>query len=197
MLKIGLTGGIGSGKSTASKYLAELNAYIYDADIEAKYILFNNDKVQSDLKEEFGSDILNSDGEIDKNKLARVAFQDEDHQIVLNSIIHPHIFSDIDNRFEKTSKSKKYKIFIVDAALIFEAGIAQHFDTIILIASSVKYRIERALQRGNLTRDDILRRMDLQWTDEDKAGMANHTIYNNGTVKELEEKIKTLYKDLV
>ena len=81
--------------------------------------------------------------------------------------------------------------------MIFEAGIAQHFDTIILIASSVKYRIERALQRGNLTRDDILRRMDLQWTDEDKAGMANHTIYNNGTVKELEEKIKTLYKDLV
>lgn len=196
MLKIGLTGGIGSGKSTASKYLAELSAYIYDADTEAKSILFSNDKVQSDLKEEFGSDILNPEDEIDNKKLAQVAFQDEDHQIALNAIIHPHIFNDIDNQFEKISKSKKYTSFIVDGALIFEAGIAQHFDSVILIASSVKYRMERALQRGNLTRDDILRRMDLQWTDEDKADMADHTIYNNGTVKELEDKIKELYKEL-
>ena len=123
MLKVGLTGGIGSGKSTASAYLEKYGSYIFDADSEAKKILENNEQVQADIVEEFGSDVLDSYGNIEKKKLARVAFQDEDHQLVLNSIIHPHVFRELDRQFEDISQSNKYECFVVDGALLLESGI--------------------------------------------------------------------------
>ena len=195
MLKVGLTGGIGSGKSTASSFLAKLGSYIFDADTEAKNILSNNKEVQNNIIEEFGSDVLDPDGFIDKKKLAKVAFQDEDHQTILNSIIHPFVFKNLDARFNKIASKNKHASFIVDGALIFESGMDQHLDLVLLIASSLKFRIVRALGRGTLSREDILCRNDLQWTDEDKAEMANYTIYNNGTEKELEKKIKIFHKE--
>lgn len=195
MLKIGLTGGIGSGKSTASAILAKLGSYIFDADAEAKKILNKNKEVQKNIIEEFGSDVLDHNGLIDKKKLAKVAFQDEDHQIILNSIIHPFVFKELDTQFTKISNQNKYASFIVDGALIFESSMDQHLDLVLLIASSLKYRIERALKRGTLSREDILSRNELQWTDEDKAEMADYTIYNNGTEKDLEEKIKEFHKE--
>ena len=195
MLKVGLTGGLGSGKSTASSFLAGLGSYVFDADTEAKKILNTNTEVQKSIIEEFGDDVLGHDGNIDKKKLAKIAFQDEDHQIILNSTIHPFVFKILDKQFDEISTQNKHACFIVDGALIFESGLDQHLDSVLLIASSLKYRIERALKRGNIQREDILRRIDLQWTDEDKAESADYTIYNNGTEKELEEKIILFHKE--
>jgi dephospho-CoA kinase len=195
MLKIGLTGGIGSGKSTASSILAKLGSYIFDADVEAKLILENNIDVQNNIIEELGNDVLNHNGLIDNAKLAKIAFQDEDHQIILNSIIHPFVFKKLDKQFDKILSQNKLTSFIVDGAMIFESGLDQHLDSVLLIASSLKYRIERALQRGALSREDILRRNELQWTDEDKSESADYTIYNNGTEKELEQKIITFHNE--
>ena len=195
MLKIGLTGGIGSGKSTASSFLAKLGSYIFDADTEAKIILDNNEDVQNNIIEEFGSDVLGHKGLIDNTKLAKVAFQDEDHQIILNSIIHPFVFRKLDKQFDKILSQNKHASFIVDGALIFESGLDQHLDSVLLIASSLKYRIARALNRGTLSKEEILRRIELQWKDEDKAASADYTIYNNGTEQELEEKIKIFHKE--
>ena len=195
MLKVGLTGGIGSGKSTASSFLAKLGSYVFDADAEAKMILESNKEVQNSIIEEFGSDVLDHNGSIDKKKLAAVAFQDEDHQTILNSIIHPFVFKELDEQFKKISIQNTYVSFIVDGALIFESGMDQHLDLVLLIASSLKFRIERALNRGTLSREDIISRNELQWTDEDKAESADYTIYNNGTEKELEEKIREFHEE--
>ena len=195
MLKIGLTGGIGSGKSTASSFLAKLGSYVFDTDTEAKIILDNNEDVQNNIIEEFGSDVLGHNGLIDNTKLAKVAFQDDDHQIILNSIIHPFVFRKLDKQFDKILSQNKHASFIVDGALIFESGLDQHLDSVLLIASSLKYRIARALNRGTLSKEEILRRSELQWTDEDKAASADYTIYNNGTEQELEEKIKIFHKE--
>jgi len=194
MLKIGLTGGLGSGKSTASAMLAKLGSYIFDADAEAKIILDSNKKVQKDIVGEFGSDVIDKSGLIDRKKLAQVAFQDEDHSILLNAIIHPYIFKAMDVRYEKIAVENEFKNFVVDGALVFESGMNQHLDYIILIASLLKFRLGRALKRGNLTRDDILRRIDLQWTDKQKAEMSDYVIHNNGTEVELEEAIKKFFK---
>ena len=122
-------------------------------------------------------------GEIDNKKFAKVAFQDEDHQLILNSIIHPFVFREIDKQFEEISNHGKHDSFIVDGAFIFESGIDQHLRFILLIASLLKFRIERALTAGTLSREDILRRIDLQWTDEEKSELADYTIYNNGTAR--------------
>lgn len=197
MLKVGLTGGIGSGKSTVSTYFKKLNAYVFDADKEAKHLLDTNDLIQSELIAEFGTDILNTENKIDRKKLARVSFQDEDHQLRLNAVVHPYLFDVIDARFEEVAAKDEYAIFLVDGALIFESGLDQHLDYVITVTSLFKYRMERALNRGGLSRDEILRRMDLQWSCEEKVSMADFIIHNDGTIEELKDQVNSIMESIV
>jgi len=197
MLRVALTGGIGTGKSTASKILNELGAFIFDADKEAKNILKNNETIQSELIAEFGTDIMSGDEKIDNNKLARIAFQDQDHQLRLNSIIHPYVFQEIDKNFDDALENGTYDIFVVDAALIYESGADTHMDYIIVITAFLKVRMERALQRETLTRDEILKRMDLQWPEEEKIALADFVIHNDSTEEEFRKSITNIYNQLV
>ena len=197
MLRVGLTGGIGTGKSTASKILNELGAFIFDADKEAKNILKNNETVQSELIAEFGTDIMSGDEKIDNNKLARIAFQDQDHQLRLNSIIHPYVFQEIDEIFNDVLEKGENDIFVIDAALIYESGADTHMDYVIVITALLKIRMERALQREMLSRDEILKRIDLQWPEEEKIALADFVIHNDSTEKELLNSITDIYNKLV
>jgi len=197
MLKVGLTGGIGSGKSTASKFFEKLGAFILDADKEAKNLLEKNEIVQHEVISEFGTDIINTTGKVDKNKLARVAFQDVDHQRRLNSVVHPYIYDLIDKTFDKVLNDGKYAVFIIDAAMIYESGYDIHLDYIIVITAQLKNRMERALARKTLTREEILKRIEFQWPEEEKVGMADFVIHNDGTEKELNDNIKSLIKKLI
>jgi len=196
MLKVGLTGGIGSGKSTASKFFEKLGAFILDADKEAKNLLEKNEIVQHEVISEFGTDIINATGKVDKNKLARVAFQDVDHQRRLNSVVHPYIYDLIDKKFDKVLSDGKYDVFIIDAAMIYESGYDIHLDYIIVITAQLKNRMERALARKTLTREEILKRIEFQWSEEEKVGMADFVIHNDGTEKELNDNIKSIIKKL-
>jgi len=197
MLRVALTGGIGTGKSTASKILNELGAFIFDADKKAKNILKNNETIQSELIAEFGTDIMSGDEKIDNNKLARIAFQDQDHQLRLNSIIHPYVFQEIDKNFDDVLKKGAYEIFVVDAALIYESGADTHMDYVIVITALLKVRMERALQRETLTRDEILKRINLQWPEEEKIALADFVIHNDSTEEEFRESITDIYNQLV
>ena len=197
MLRVALTGGIGTGKSTASKILMELGAFIFNADREAKNILKNNETIQSELIAEFGTDIMSGDENIDNNKLARIAFQDQDHQLRLNSIIHPYVFQEIDKNFDDALKNGTHDIFVVDAALIYESGADTHMDYVIVITALLKIRMERALQRDTLSRDEILKRIDLQWSEEEKIALADFVIHNDGTEKELRDSVTDIYNQLV
>ena len=197
MLKIGLTGGIGSGKSSVSALLKEWGTYIFDADTVAKDILANNETAQSEIIAEFGTDILGVDGKIDKKKLSRIAFQDEDHQLRLNTIIHPYIFREIDSEYDRILAKGKHDAFIVDAALIYESGADTHMDYIIVVTSHLKLRTERVLSLRNLSRDEFFKRMELQWPDETKVHMADFVIHNNGTPKDLEKETKIVFKKLI
>ncbi len=197
MLRVALTGGIGTGKSTASKILNELGAFIFDADKEAKNILKNNETVQSELIAEFGTDIMSGDENIDNNKLARIAFQDQDYQLRLNSIIHPYVFQEIDKSFDDVLEKGTYDIFVVDAALIYESGADTHMDYVIVITALLKVRMERALQRETLARDEILKRMDLQWSEEEKIALSDFVIHNDNTEEELRASVTDIYNQLV
>lgn len=197
MLKVGLTGGIGSGKSTASKFFEKLGAFILDADKEAKNLLEKNEIVQHEVISEFGTDIINTTGKVDKNKLARVAFQDVDHQRRLNSVVHPYIYDLIDKTFDKVLSDGKYDVFIIDAAMIYESGYDIHLDYIIVITAQLKNRMERALARKTLTREEILKRIEFQWPEEEKVGVADFVIHNDGSEKELNDNIKSLIKKLI
>ncbi|MBI89378.1 MAG: dephospho-CoA kinase [Candidatus Marinimicrobia bacterium] len=196
MLKIGLTGGIGSGKTSVSKLFKKWGAYILDADAIAKEILNTNEIAQGEIIAEFGSDILNKDGKIEKQKLARIAFQDENHQLRLNTIIHPYVFLIIDSTFDEILASGKHDVFCVDAALIYESGADTHMDYVVVVTSNLRLRTERVMTRGGLTREEFLKRLDLQWSDEDKIHMADFVIHNNSTQDDLAKEAKKIFDQI-
>ena len=197
MLKVGLTGGIGCGKSTASSVMAELGSYIFEADDEAKKMITENSTVQSELIAEFGTDIMGAGNVMDLQKLGRIALQDEDHQMRLNSVVHPYIYNLIDDQFDKISKKNKHSMFVVDGALIYESGYDQHLDYVIVITALMKNRMERAIDRGTLTRQQILQRIDLQWSEEEKTGLADFVIHNDSTQEDLQKEITEIYNRIV
>ena len=196
MLKVGLTGGIGSGKSTASRYFESLGAFVLDADEEVKSLITSNETVQYELISEFGTDIIDGTGRVDKNKLSRVAFQDEDHQQRLNSVVHPYIFNLIDKEFNRVFNDKKHGVFIVDAALIYETGFDAHLDYVIVVTAHLKNRMERALGRETLSREEILKRVGFQWPEEEKVNMADFVVHNDGAEAELQKNIESIIKKL-
>ena len=197
MLRVGLTGGIGSGKSTASNFFELFGSFVINADEEAKKILSSNETVQHELISEFGTDIIDVSGEINKAKLARVAFQDEDHQQRLNSVIHPYIYNSIDDHFNDVLKDGKFDIFIVDGALIFESGYDVHMDYIVVVTALLKNRMERALARQTLSREEILKRVELQWPEEEKVNLADFVIHNDGSEEDLKKNVKSLIEKLI
>jgi len=192
MLTLGVTGGLGSGKSTVCHFFAELGAEIFDADAEAKRILFANDAVKEALVYQFGSDIL-SNRTIDKERLSKIVFQNQKNQQFLNETLHPLVTAEFLHRKTKTTK----ELYIMDAALLFEAGLQPHFDKTLLIYADRNLRIDRARQRGNISKKQILDRMDLQMSEEKKKHLADIVITNNGSIAELKNKITVLYKNLV
>ena len=196
-MKTGLTGGMGVGKSAAAKAFKKLGAHIFDADKEVKKLLTTSAIIQNDLMAEFGSDILDNSGKIDRGELAKISFQDEYHQMNLNSIIHPHIFEKIDDEFDKISSKNKPSFFMVDGALIYESGLDTHLDYIIVVTAKLSIRMERSIKKRNLTREDIMRRIDLQWPCETKVRMADFVIHNDTTEKVLKEQVKEIYNKLV
>ena len=197
MLRVGLTGGIGSGKSTASQHFSSLGAYVINADEEAKNLISKNDTVQNELIAEFGTDIIDGTGSVNKKKLARIAFQDQDHQQRLNSVVHPYIYNLIDKEFNQVLNVGKHDIFIVDGALIFESGYDVHLDYVIVVTAQLKHRMERALGRATLSREEILKRIEFQWPEKEKVNLADFVVHNDGTEKELHKNIEELIKKLI
>ena len=197
MLKVGLTGGLGTGKSTASRFFKKLGAFILDADNSAKKLIASSNEVKQELIKEFGTDIIDANSNIDKKKLARVAFQDKEHQQRLNYVVHTHIHNAIDRSFNETRDHNNHKLFIVDAALIYESGYDTHLDYVIVVTAQLKHRMERALNRNTLTRDEILKRIDFQWSEKDKISIADFVIHNDGSESELNNQIIGLFKKLV
>ena len=194
MVIIGVTGGLGSGKSTACKFFAEKGAYIFDADVVAKEILLSNKELQNRISDEYGAGIL-QDGKIDFHKLAKVAFLSEDNQTILNDLVHPLVIEDFEKK--TVEMDNKTELFVVDAPLIFESGLDSRLDHTVLIYTKLKHRLERAIRKGRLSRDDILRRIDLQMPEEEKRGLASYIVLNNGSEEDLRAEIYKLYDELM
>jgi dephospho-CoA kinase len=194
VVTLGITGGLGSGKSYACQRLKEKGAVIFDADNIAKKILQTVPEVQEKIAEVFGEAII-KDGVVDNQKLANIAFSNEENQAALNNIIHPFVIEEFEKKRE--SLQNREGLLVIDAPLIFESGLDSHLDYTVLIYATYKLRISRAIRRGNLSREQILRRMDLQMPEEEKRELASFVIENNGSGDHLYEEIDKLYSKLV
>ena len=195
MILLGVTGGIACGKSVVSNILKEKHdAYIFDADEEAKKLLFT---------EEISNLVLVAFPELETitpESLAKVAFKDKSSQDKLNHIIHPAVGKEALKRIEEINELGQYSIFVIDAPLIIEGSSYKNYKEkgviIILVTAPEDIRMERALSRGNLSRDTIQDRMNLQWSDEKKKEYADYVIVNDSSLDNLETNVENLINEI-
>ena len=194
MIKLAITGGISSGKSTAAKYFENKGAYIFNADKESKKHLKSSLTLQKKIAEIFGNEIL-INNKINFKALADVAFSSNNNNNILNGLMWPEIFLIINNTYEKIKINGKHKIFIVDAALIFEANYVSFFDYTLLITASKNKRLKRAVERKNISLENIQNRILFQMPENKKKELANHTIINNYSIENLHKKLDDFYNN--
>lgn len=188
---IGLTGGIGSGKTTIANYIKSLGVPVYIADDEAKKILYDA-AIQEELKRAFGETIFEN-GLLNKEKLAKIVFNDSAKLKVLNSMIHPMVKA----HFEKWREHYKDEPLIVkEAAILFESGSNQDCDAVIAVIAPLDDRIKRVRSRDNISHDDVLKRMNNQWTDEMRVEKSDYVIDNNDLSKTF-VKVDEILKKIV
>ena len=194
MYKIGITGGIGSGKSTVASFFKKWGSAIFDADQESKKILIKSSLIQKKLINSFGKKITKN-RILNLPKLAEIAFSSSLNQRIINEIMWPEVTLEIKKK-ENIYKKKGYSLFVVDAALIYEANLQNIFDKTILITAKNNIRLKRAINRKQITIDQIQKRMLLQMDDKEKEKLADFTIENSGSIEELEIKSRKVFNQL-
>lgn len=175
-LKIGITGGIGSGKSYVAKIFKALGVPFYDADKEAKALMNSHEGIKSALLREFGPDVYDGVGQLGRGYLASEVFRDKSKLAKLNAIVHPIVIQ----HGEDWALSQTFHYSLKEAALLFESGSYKKLDYTILVTAPLDVRINRVIQRDNTTRQDVLDRISKQLPDEEKQSMASFTIVNDG-----------------
>ena len=197
MYKLGITGGIGAGKSTASDYLlSKPKVYVFNADKEAKKCLKNSLSLQHKLINIFGNDITEG-GKLILSKLAQIAFKDKINQELLNGIMWPDILLLIDKSINRESQNN-INLFIVDAALIYEGRLNNILDGVLLIKTSDNLRKQRVIKRKNISLTEIAKRMALQMNEEEKEKLSDYVINNNDREKDsFYKQLDSLYKKLL
>ncbi len=193
---IGLTGGIGSGKSTAAYYLAQLGAKVIDLDKVGNQALKKGSNVYKKVVREFGANILNNNSEIDRSKLGGIVFSDREALARLNNIVHPEIDKTVAEKTQEWRK-KGIKVVILEAAAMLEAGKAWQVDEVWATIAPEEVVLDRLAQRSSYNESDAKARIYSQMTNEERIKQAIVVINNNGTLDEFKKRVKTEWEKLL
>jgi dephospho-CoA kinase len=175
MKRIGLTGGIGSGKTTVAKLLSVLGFPVYNSDERAKIITNTNPNILLRVRELFGDRVFNSNGELNRIELGQIVFSDANKLQVLNNIIHPEVAID----FENWIKHQHAKVVFKEAAIIFELGLEEHLDQVWAVSAPDDIRINRVVSRSDISEEEVKERMKRQLPQSDIIEKANFVIIND------------------
>lgn len=174
MLRVGITGGIGSGKSTIAQAFQVLGAPLFKADEEAKRALNKDPELIRSVKASFGEDLYGPEG-LDRKGLARIVFSDREKLEKLNQLVHPKVRE----RFEEWCEKKEAAYVVQEAAILIESGGYRNFDHLILVSAPQEQRIQRVAQRDGIAEANVRERMKEQWSDEEKAPYADTILAND------------------
>ena len=176
MLRVGLTGSIAVGKSFVASVLAELGCHVLDADKTAREVVARGTPGLSAVVEQFGAEVLQPDGTLDRARLGSVVFADEHARTLLNSILHPFIIAAQDEQLRRWAEADPQGIGIVDAALMIESGGYKRFDKLIVVHCRPEEQLRRLMERNHLTREEAERRIRAQMPQEEKKSFADYLI---------------------
>ena len=198
MLIVGLTGGIGSGKTTVSNLFKNLGIAIIDTDIIAHDLVNNNKTILNEIVETFGQKILNHNGSLNRKKLAQIVFDQKKNKQKLENILHPEIRNKVSRQIQNfNSDSTPPQYVIVVIPLLFETGFHDLIDRILVVIADEKIRIERVKQRDNRSMDEIRSIISSQVNDEKRTSKADDIIENNNGFKGLEAQVLQLHKNYI
>lgn len=174
MIKVGITGGIGSGKSTVVEYLKYLGYPVFIADVESKKILFSDKEVFKLLTEKWGDQVLES-GEISRLKLTRIVFSNKEELEFLNSVLHPRVA----NAYEKWLKEQNSPVVFKEVAILFETGGDKMMDFTVNVSAPEDIRLKRVMRRDKVSKEDVLKRMRNQFSEERRNDLADFIIISH------------------
>ncbi|MEN6635951.1 MAG: dephospho-CoA kinase [Clostridiaceae bacterium] len=195
-LKIGLTGGIGSGKTTAAKRFAALGACVYHADEISRHALDPCSDCYVRVIATFGMEIVRNDGTIDRRRLGEIVFADESKRRALNDIIHPYVINELFSSAERDLANDLSGIAVFEVPLLFESGMDAQMDANIVVTCDDEARIQRVMERDQLPREQVLSRIRAQMPEEEKRKRADYILENNGTHESLLHQVDALYAAL-
>lgn len=193
---IGITGGIGSGKTEVAKVFKKLGAKIISGDKIGKEVVEKNRSVLSKLLKEFGEEILSSNKKLNRRKLGEIAFSSVENRDKLNKIVHPYLLSDLKKQIREYRK-RGPGIVIIDAALIIEWGLQKELDYLILVESNLKNRLKRMKEYSGYSQKEALNRIKAQIDYKTKRRYADYIIRNDKDLRELNRKVVYLWEKLI
>ena len=197
MLRVGLTGGLASGKSFVGRSLADLGCYLIRADEVGHQVLEPGGEAYDTVVREFGAAILNPDGTIDRRKLAALVFHDPARLEKLNALVHPPVRARTRRLLEEYEADHPYGIAVVEAAILVETGSYRDYARLILAVCGEEQQIERAMARDDLTREEVLDRLSRQMPLDKKIQYADYVIDTSGTKENTLAQTRVVYESLL
>jgi dephospho-CoA kinase len=194
VLLVGLTGGIGSGKSTVARLLEKRGAVVFDADLLAREAVAPGTPGHAAVIERFGADVLAPGGELDREALASIVFADPSARRDLEQIVHPEVrrlFAEGSEAYGDTDR-----VVVFSAPLLVESGMHTAFEILVVVSATVATQIERLMRQRGMSEASIRARIDAQAPLEDKAAVADFIVDNEGTLDDLESQVERLWNDL-
>ena len=193
MLKVGLTGSIGTGKTTVLDLFKDLGAYVISADQIVHKLLKRKD-IKEKIRKEFG-DVFTQESEIDRKKLADIIFRNKEKRKKLESIIHPEVFKELDKFFKHVSEKNPDAVAIAEIPLMIETGSYKNYDVVIVVYAPEDLQIKRLKEKG-MEDEEILMRIRSQMPIDEKVKYADIVIKNTGSLEQLKKEVENVYKKL-
>lgn len=196
VIVVGLTGGTGCGQTTVADIFAGLGAKVINADRIAEEIAVKDNEVRDEIRRAFGRRVFTRDGQLNRRALGELVFSDASKLNRLNQIIHPRMVERIIDELEAARESGNYQVIVIDAALIFENNLEKSFDVIVVVASQLKHRLQRLMERDKISEELLRQRIERQISIEDKLKWGDYVIHNNGTLDQLKRRAESVYRSL-
>ena len=196
MRRVGLTGGIASGKSTVSRILGDLGVPVIDADVIAREVVAPGSAVLGRVVDAFGEEVLSDDKSLNRARLGEIVFSDASKKKILEGILHPEIIAEQDRRLKNMESEGNTPIAVVDAAVMIESGSWKRFDLIVVVDCDESQQISRLCRRNGMREEEAMRRIEAQMPLSEKVKYADHVIDNRGSMDDTRKQVEELIKSL-